>query len=805
MDLQLTFEIIFSADYHVSAGFGLGARADSALLRDADGVPVIRGTSVVGLLRDGLWRLLQLPPLKRQRYQRCEASGASNGSRYCGQHDDQSPLCPVCRLFGSPAFPKRWQFSSARPAGIEQMRSQAKGWGAGGAGGQIVRRVRVAPDTRRAAPRKLFSQEDGDQRLRFRFVATCRSQDDTAWDDAALLVAAARYIRGLGRSRRRGHGACVINLLSIEPQHASNVSQGENAQDALLERFRERWLDAPALPPHLAHATPYASKTPSAAGNESVRLRLIMRTDEPVVIAQRAEAGNQFESLDVISGQTVLGALANLAAHRYGMYGAQWRGHTAYNDFVEVFFNGGVRFPVLVPADSTSTLLRPSIPAPRNLLVCKLHPYFEKSRKQHLFVIARNQDQGTKCAECASALTGVDGFVYWSSDKRWERLESDHRSELHIQIDPGRGRVAPGNLFGYVALEARQYFVGDLVCRNERAWEMLQALTGVAEDQPFELRIGKANRRGYGNVTMRLERMRSDALATGVGVSFAQRVTNTSEPLALTLLTDAILPDRWGRAWLGFEAAPIGEQHVAAAAWLREALGTPVDILAAFSQTRVVDGFNTQHGLPRQRDIALAAGSTVIFQPQSTPDDWLNHLETLERTGIGTRCNEGFGHIVFNHPIQVRQPMEGSIQLRGLDLPGQINHELNQEAKFRKKWSDALNKNHDQIHKECSNPRFAMLARWLYAHADDLQLLIDQLADSSADIWGQPSQALLSRIDHYGDRSKENFFVEDGADGRRTVLTLLERLKNQHPPSMWAIGVNMLAERVAETTQEDGQ
>ena len=49
MSLRLTFQITLESDYHISAGHGLGARVDSALLRDADGVPVIRGTALTGL------------------------------------------------------------------------------------------------------------------------------------------------------------------------------------------------------------------------------------------------------------------------------------------------------------------------------------------------------------------------------------------------------------------------------------------------------------------------------------------------------------------------------------------------------------------------------------------------------------------------------------------------------------------------------------------------------------------------------------------------------------------------------------
>lgn len=56
--MKLEFSLTLNSDYHIGAGYGIGTQVDSALLRDADGVPVLRGSTVEGLLRDGLWRLL---------------------------------------------------------------------------------------------------------------------------------------------------------------------------------------------------------------------------------------------------------------------------------------------------------------------------------------------------------------------------------------------------------------------------------------------------------------------------------------------------------------------------------------------------------------------------------------------------------------------------------------------------------------------------------------------------------------------------------------------------------------------------
>src|SRR5206468_436347 len=99
--MRLTFEITFASDFHVGAGHGLGLMVDSALLRDPDGVPVIRGTVITGLLRDSLLRLLRLDACKA--YRRCQASGLDVPEAYC-----RSPKlpCPMCAILGSPETPK---------------------------------------------------------------------------------------------------------------------------------------------------------------------------------------------------------------------------------------------------------------------------------------------------------------------------------------------------------------------------------------------------------------------------------------------------------------------------------------------------------------------------------------------------------------------------------------------------------------------------------------------------------------------------------------------------------------------------
>ncbi len=823
MSLSLTFKIVLSSDYHIGTGYGLPSGADSALLRDVDGVPIIRGTTISGLLRDGLWRLLELPPLNH--YRRCKASGLAKEKNvtfsYCGERSNTSYPCPICRLFGSPIHAKHWQIGSARSAGIstflyEDLQKT-------GIAGQMNQRVRVNPVTRRAEPRKLFSQEDGDKRLCFLFTATCESIDESAWDEAALLVASARYIRELGRSRRRGQGQCLISLIATEPATLPGITlETETTMQAtLLERFQQRWLESMAADTSIRETKPYslidnlASEPDEHRTRTPLRIRLVLRTDEPALIAHSA-GGNQFNSIDYISGQVVLGSLANLVARRYGIQGEKWRKNPTYQDFVRLFTSEVIKFPVLYLAYKSDDLF-PAVPAPLNLLTCKTFPAFQEEKDDHGIVSVQDDALAHTCRCCEDNMAGIDGYLYYDpGDETWRRIKVRKRNELHIRIDSERGRVAPGDLFGYMALEAGQYFVGDLLCQSAQDWQWLQSLTGIKDGEIITLRIGKASRRGYGAVSVQFECI-PDATDVWIGQTFDERVVRTggtNEPLVLSLLTDAILPDQWGRNRMGFEqAVSHSDQKLKLATWLQSVLDMPIDVVTSFSKVRPIDGFNMQLGLPRFRDTALVAGSTIVFKLPDPPPDWAQRLEKLEWDGIGQRRHEGFGRVVVNHPVQFTAAMNSAVSYNDT-RSSVLSHKLIDEQCAQSDWKKELKENTQRISQHCRTPRFAALARWLYAQAHEPIEQIITILENDPDPhhhepprFGKPDQVLIAALggqDEYGTRHKDNFWYTQGNEGRTLVLQLLKSIrdKRQYQPAIPA-AITLLAERVAEAASEE--
>lgn len=789
MMLTLTFRLQLHSDYHVGSGHGIGPTLDSALPRDHDRALLLRGSILAGLLRDGLEDLRRLKPMLG--IDRTALDAASE------------------RLFGSEAQRKRWAYASARAA------ASSGGHAAGRWGAQDVTRIRISPRTRRAAPQQLFTQEEGDLRALFTFTATCpfpTAQDER---DAALLIAAARMVRHLGAARRRGRGECEITM-----EKATGLPGGaEWTQDQALEAFKAGWfINTPA-----ADTPAVAPQAPPELDGPRVRLRLVARTVEPVIVAKRSEAGNVYEGLLSIPGTTLLGALANRAAKKLGLR----LGETAPEEFVKLFFRGGIRVTSLVPAehDQQNPLrLYPAIHAPLDIFACEAHPL-----SHPLGSFALRTDLPEKCSKCGADLIPVSKLApLLKLYRRPIPHKPPRREEAHIRLNRETGRVRTGDLYEYAALEAGQWLTGELDCANETCWQRLQALTGLAEEQAVPLRLGKASQRGYGLVTCVLTRLNDTAPSPWTLRPLEQRIVSASEPFSLLLLTDAIITDAWGRYEHSFDQP-----------WVAQILQLEpeqISLRGQYGAARIVDTFNASRRAPRWRDEAIVAGSAagIAISPeglQSLVAAWrialgqmpMNsavsdelaalrwRLTQIEATGIGLRTMEGFGRVVFNHPVYA--PLADGCLEDGVmapDLPEfhppSDTGQLVAEALFRRDYqAQLLSSELHRVEEErlgweaLSDESFETVARFLFlsrrhdaVHIKrQLQQLTDQeqLAQLPSFLWNKVLPG----------RSKESKLDGHGVDLICRLIDELQQIDNLTPADRrWAIGLEILAARIAE-------
>ncbi|MFN3373375.1 MAG: hypothetical protein ACK44M_07420 [Chloroflexus sp.] len=488
----------------------------------------------------------------------------------------------------------------------------------------------------------------------------------------------------------------------------------------------------------------------------------------------------------------------------------------AYQHFAALFYGNLVRFSGLTPVEvrqENASTGYPTIVAPRDLLTCELHPgYSEHSKDKGHGVWSLLQANLSECPVCAQpdSATGrkaasvkletLDGFISLVKGAPRSKHKPRRLLEMHIRIDPVSGRVSTGDLYGYVALEPGQYFVGEITCTDATVWQTLHAMAGLQKGVN-ELKVGKATQRGYGKVSVVFQPGDKPLFHLQ---DLDKRITST-EQVTMLLLSDAIVPDPWGRFWRGFDPA-----------WLKRELRLPnnVDVSIdcnqngeklAFSAVRTVDSFNATLGLPRARDIAIVAGSSVRLSFKNiTKHDLITCLAETEARGIGLRRDEGFGQVAFNHPVyrQLQGIDSPMLDLSPLELASAKPYPFAALLQFTREWAEQLDKHSfDAFNDE----RFEAVARLLHVSR---HTSVDAIKDELAQM-GTPAQALGASLPG---RDKPNFFETDGKRAMDTIGVLLDELAKllaskqlAQNPQTWRIGLHMLAARIAGPARQTAQ
>ena len=683
--MKLTFRINFLSDYHIGAGHGKGM-IDSVILKNKQGLPTVRGTTLSGLLRQGIWDLLKLDLLES--YRKCKRSDKTSGISYCSFENKRS-ICPICRILGTPAHQKNWRISSAE---IEDSAIKNE---------VIVWRNKVNQKTRTAEARKLFNEEAIGRGVSFVFTVSNESNGAQVLEEASFIVAAFRMIRNLGSSRRRGKGSCQFHLIEI-----TDVTPDlKNFRDITLENhfldiFKSVWLEYKELGLYDPAINP---KTVKESNSANKTFNVVLLTEEPLLIANKSESGNIYDTIRHIPGYSLLGALAWKFARQCDLDDKD-----IYVKFIRTFRRGEVKVSPLYPARKIKNYIYPSIPSPQDFLSCKLYPTVEKFG-HGVNGYATDISEPEKCEICSSKNieTPLETLNKYIAIKKFrehvETAEVNLREEMHITIDPDKGKAKKGDLFGYVSIDSGEYFIGTIEIAD---WTNFINFMEIDSKNPiFELLIGKASSRGHGRVKVWLQ---PDIGSENIflGTELKERITDLTEPLRMTLITDTILVDNWGRFLNN-----LNEEY------LSDLLDVEVEtVLNAYVKSKNVDGFNTHLGLPKWRDIAITAGSTIGLKMTYPYDEekLLNHLIKLEREGIGLRKDEGFGRIAFNHPIYNNNK---DVDV-GIHLPEHMRikekGKSNVEA-FMKLWDEYLKKQLSQI--DFTDQRWRGVSRWLRSNS----------------------------------------------------------------------------------------
>ncbi len=600
----------------------------------------------------------------------------------------------VTGILGAPGRDSHWQFGAAQTKNTRES--------------VVATGLRVDPRYRRAEDNKYFKRELGAAEV-FTFSATGTVANDKALEEVEWLVAAAAYIERVGGRRRRGNGRCVISL-GDQTLHGEVLKSFENRHCEGTHQITNSWKSLIAEEVSLKIASRH---------NASHRYRIILYTERPVIIAEKPEAGNVYQGQIAIPGSTLRGAFAEKAQPG----DLQAKDLTKYDMFKWLFILGGLRFSHLNPLEVSDGIGIPVVQLPMGLQQ-----------------VATSQDTFTSVFQNLSEHKAFSG---WGRlQEGFQRASYHTEPHPHVRINPDLKRASDGDLYTYEAIPAGRYYTGELYLADDD-WQNIGELLRVNIDKPFELRIGKGRNRSYGQVKAVIVPMAENDPPAWIHAPLEERLKATpANELFITLATDIIVQDTWGRFYGKFSETPTDSHNnrdsEPAAQWLTEVFGmqpkeihiespdaNKQDVLnydkrpAQVVRTKFVESFDARSGLPRWRDKALVAGSTarLVFANGKRPStDVLKHLET---EGIGLRRGEGFGRVIFNHPAHTRQ---WSGFGKPIPIPQKLLDEVNDTSEthietheaFTQRWKKKVNA---RIQGIASEPVCRSLARQLLEHS----------------------------------------------------------------------------------------
>ncbi|MCC6957554.1 MAG: hypothetical protein IT316_12230 [Anaerolineales bacterium] len=215
-------------------------------------------------------------------------------------------------------------------------------------------------------------------------------------------------------------------------------------------------------------------------------------------------------------------------------------------------------------------------------------------------------------------------FVLTKSEEPAIVLDPEETLNLHIGSD-GRGVVKEdlSTMFQYQALAKGQLLIAPMIFADEMDFKDLKDLLEGAGTLP----IGRSRSTEYGQVIIESVEESSDWRECEAG--------NPDQEITLTLLSDALLRDKFGEPTLDLDVA------------LTRKLKKPVECKSAFVQSRLRGGYNQKWALPLPQHETLGMGSVFIYAHDHFDD---NELKRLEEEGVGERRIDGFGRIGVNWP-----------------------------------------------------------------------------------------------------------------------------------------------------------
>jgi CRISPR-associated protein Csx10 len=654
---EFVIRIDMTSDWHVGSGSGRG-EIDSAVQRDADGIPYIPAKTLTGILRDG-----------------CEqvALALDNGDGQGIWHKwvgllfgDQPALAtdaiepaprPALLSIRSAHFPQELRHALKENNVLKNAISFVKPG------------VAIDSATGSAKPDFLRFEEvvrmgailtSGHCTLDFSEASEITdAQKKVAY---ALLIAGAKMVDRLGGKRRRGNGTCTITI----------NNQDKTKTNEWIEWFQKNHgqvQQPPEWKPERLDSQNSQLMANSDTGQSWYRIPLTVETKTPVVIPKRT-VGNVVESLDHIPGRYFLRHL-----------------HRAIGKYMDV--SGAIARGDLVITNATIAIDdKPGRPTPFCLFGEKLDGGLSKGKGVYnRFQEAEPIDAQGKEIQTKGERSGYLGEFDGSCLPEYESVALKIFTHNTIRDDVQRPTSDVGGVYSYEAIPSGITLMAEL--------RLPQSIKEYLEDKASKnlsallkgnLRIGQSKKDQYGSVHVK---------AGKPEIFDSSQQLKDDKLLYVWFLSDVLLRDQ--------RLNPTTNPDV-----FREMLASELgvtleerpdsDLLSLMMKSRRTESWQVRWGLPRPSMLGWQAGSCIVYKIQGDKKPSAEKLSELEAKGIGDRRAEGYGQICFNDPL-LKKPLSSLEQRKPVQLENSAKVSLisNKNSSFdyartieKAAWCDAI-------------------------------------------------------------------------------------------------------------------
>ncbi len=505
--------------------------------------------------------------------------------------------------------------------------------------------------------------------------------------------------RNIGSNRNRGLGSVKIEVNDF-------VSEGVNKKEL---------IDKDELP-----------------DSEKVTLKYVVENIEPLMLSTTKNSISE----DYISGTMVLGALATIYL----------RNNSVDANFERLFLNGETEFSNLTLAKKGNKWEK-YYPAPL---------YINKLKKTNKLINTLVEDK-TFSNDSEDEKYEIKGgnipkklkthYVYTSDEKNYSVKEVGKEIFYHHSKHGKNKENKEGILYFLDAVEAGQYFAGEIIVKKDLVPIILELLSN-------DLQFGKSKTAQYGRCVL------ADKILCE---EYKDKITDFSiksgDKVVVTLLSDGIFMDDSGNYVTDIERVT----SIVARDVSEDGLKLSEED-TSFLETKIVTGYNSKWGRRKVDKPAIKAGSAFVFKAEKDIQEIFCKVGEFNSEGFGKYKIAKLDDMVYRI---TEEKQKDTVEMKYDEYTKQIISEMLVKDWYRTKLAEKYNRKNEIKIGNSSLGRFTLM----------LQEAVEENKENEKDIFRNLDDRVASIKNNSTRREIEEFldkeFGKDHCDENAVINTLI--------------------------------